>query len=66
MTQGMVSVRKHVVRILTLVQVQPAASRLHHRALITSSFLQRTFDIVGSAYPCFKLGQRAIDDLHAR
>jgi hypothetical protein len=28
--------------------------------------LQRTFDIVGSGYPCFKLGQRAVDELHAR
>jgi hypothetical protein len=27
---------------------------------------QHTFDIVGTGYPCFKLGQRAVDDLHAR
>ncbi len=67
MTQGMLSVRKHVARILTLVQVHPATSPLIFPTTSHSPHVaQRTYDIVGSGYPCFKLGQRAVDELHAR
>ena len=30
------------------------------------AILQCTFDIVGKSFPCFQLGQRAVNDMQAR